>query len=146
MIKWQPLELEKGLTKYKKSTMKAHNLAGQKVGLQLLNYIVNGSPNEGVTPPILTGTLRGSASVFFENKLVQQGPNGASSISGNNKNTITVVFNTPYAARMHEERWNPGPISKQAGNVGNKFVSKHVDGDKVDLMKMYAKLIKKENG
>lgn len=145
MMVWKS-SLDEGLRNYNKKTMKSHKLAGKKVGLQLLNYIVNGSPNEGVTPPILTGTLRGSASVFFENELVQQGQNGASSISGNNKDKITVVFNTPYAARMHEGRWNPGPISQQAGNVGNKFIVKHVDGDKVDLMKMYAKLIKKENG
>jgi hypothetical protein len=145
MIKWQS-SLDEGLKNYSKKTMKSHSMAGKKVGLQLLNYIVNGSPKEGVTPPILTGTLRGSASVFFENEIIQQGPNGPSSISGNNKNKITVVFNVPYAARMHEGRWNPGPVSQQAGNVGNKFISKHVDGDKIDLMKMYAKLIKKENG
>jgi len=145
MIKWKS-DLDKGLKLYETKTSKSHNIAAKKVGLQLLNYIVNGSPSEGVTPPILTGTLRGSASVFLGNELVQQGPNGPPSTSGNKKDTIRIIFNVPYAARMHEERWNPGPVSQQAGNVGNKFISKHVDGDKTDLMKMYAKLIKKENG
>ena len=36
------------------------------VGLQLINNIANGSKGNPIVPPILTGLLRGSGSVFFE--------------------------------------------------------------------------------
>ena len=38
-------------------TMNADEKAKTKVGLQLLNWVINGSAKAGVTPPILSGTL-----------------------------------------------------------------------------------------
>jgi len=45
----------------------------------------------------------------------------------------TIVFNLPYAAKMHEERgktWkNLGPRSIKEGPSGEKFLSKHFTAD-----------------
>jgi len=59
---------------------------------------------------------------------------------------ITVGFNTPYAARMHEVEFQPGPISKQAGNVGTKYIEKHLKADGNELIELGAAIIKKESG
>jgi hypothetical protein len=118
------------------------------VGLQLINNIVNGSPAEPVVPPILTGLLRGSGSVFFESELVSTLPpvNGqgdpATSYTGES-NTVTVGFNTAYAKKLHEKPFNPGPVSQQSGNVGHKFVEKHLKKDGKELFKLYAAISKK---
>jgi len=125
--------------------------AKAKVGLQLLNWIVNGSSKEPTIPPIKTGILRGSGSAFVGSELVGDSkgligrgdPN--KSFSGN-PNTVTVGFNTSYATRMHEEEWNPGPVSRQSGNVGNKFIKKHLAADGKNLTKLYAMFTKRING
>ena len=133
---------------------KIANEAGlMALGLQLLNNVVNGSPNESTVPPIFQGYLRGSGSVFLEKKLLATSakygytartadvrPN--ESYAGR-KNQVTIGFNAPYATKMHETEWEPGPVSKQSGDVGNKFLEKHLKKDKKELFQLYADIHRK---
>ena len=119
-----------------------------KVGVQMLNWIANGSPNNSTVPPVLTGLLRGSGSVFYGSVLVGVTPtyNGQGEPNRSHserEGVLTVGFDTAYAARMHETSWNPGPVSQQSGDTGNKFIEKHMQSDKKDLLKLYAVLMKK---
>jgi hypothetical protein len=141
--------IDEGIAKFKTAHDRADNIARIKVGIQLINNIVNGSPNSGIVPPILTGRLRGSGSVFLGKKLVNQTPQvrgeGTPNTSYAGKDgEITVGFNTPYAAKWHEKPFNPGPFSIQSGDVGNKFVEKHLRADAKELWKLYGLLLKKE--
>lgn len=153
MIQFTILDtLTPGIKRYAIAFNQVNIEAMGKVALQLLNFIVNGSPLESRIPPILTGTLRGSGSAFVGNKLIgttidnitfrkktsEGTPNRAHS---DRRDIITVGFNTIYAARMHEETWNPGRISARDPAVGNKFVEKHLMADGKLLMKMYARLL-----
>jgi hypothetical protein len=132
-----------------------------KVGLQLLNVTINGSSKESVVPPIQTGVLRGSGSVFVADTFVGDTKanysNGKpnSSYTSSDKDDITIGFNTAYAARLHETQWtaggkNPSPQSVRnpgmLGNVGNKFIERHLKADGKDLLGFYADLVKKESG
>lgn len=135
--------------------------ARQALGIQLLNWTINGSSNESTVPPIQFGVLRGSGSVFVDGVLVGDTksnypngtPNGEYTASGNGD--VTIGFNTAYAARLHETTWVPGGRipSKQAsnnagltGDVGNKFVEKHLKADGKALLGLYADIYKKEMG
>lgn len=141
--------LEKGLKRYLNTTQKISEKAKIKMGLQLINWIANGSPNVDVTPPILTGRLRGSGSAFVDSKVIGTTDNGNGTPNMSHttrKNEIAIGFNTPYAARWHENPFVPGPISEQSGNVGNKYISIHLEKDGKDLMKMYSLLMKKGLG
>lgn len=134
--------------------------ARQIVGLQLINFIVNGSSQESVIPPIQFGILRGSGSVFVDGVLIGDTkgnyPNGTPNKSYSSKaGDIVVGFNTAYAARWHERPFTPGGKipSKQArnnpgitANVGNKYVEKHLKADNQVLWKLYAEIFKKEMG
>jgi hypothetical protein len=139
----------------------ADQLARTRMGLQLLNIVVNGSANESVVPPIMTGVLRGSGSVFtgsvFVGDTKANYPNGTpnASYSEGDPNDITVGLNTAYAARLHETQWTAGGKRPSAqslrnpgmlGNVGNKFIEKHLKADGKDLVKFYAGQLKKESG
>ena len=77
-----------------------------KAGLQLMSDCVMISP----TVPIKEGYLRGSGSVFVQNKLIRVSAYGkpgkanssfSESIPGGVVEAV-VGFNTPYAAKMHE--------------------------------------------
>jgi hypothetical protein len=129
----------------------AHRIAMTKTGIQILNWSLNGSANSSVVPPIWTGELRGSGSVFVESECVHTSkgeyPGGRpceTYSAGNDK--IAVGYNTAYAARLHETKWTPGPRSAQSGDVGNKWLEKHLNADKTAAMKMYAAILKKESG
>lgn len=147
--------LNAGLAKFKVSRDKIHPRAMGAMGLQLLNNIVNGSPKEPVVPPILEGVLRSSGSVFLGSRMIglssgmSKGWKVSDEATPNTdfsapENTITVGFNTSYAARMHETDWNPGPISRQSGDVGNKFIKKHLDADREELFNLYGDILKKD--
>ena len=132
--------------------------ARQKVGLQLLNFCAQGSSKEPVVPPIETGVLRASASVFVDDVLIGDTkalyPDGTPSASYESKDGgITVGYNTAYAARMHETTWTPGGArpNRQAvknpsrlANVGNKWVERHLKADGETLLGMYADLFRRE--
>jgi len=138
----------------------AHYKAMRAGGVQLLNWILNGSASESRVPPIMTGFLRGSGSVFVENDcvLTSRGNYGIGDPSYDHdagKDAIAVGFNTAYAAKMHEGTWVPGGArpSKQAqrnpgmtGDVGNKFVERHLIADGKAFLELYAMTLKKESG
>lgn len=129
-----------------------HLKALTKTGLTAINFIVNGSPSEPVVPPILHGILRASGSVFVGSKFVggnnlAPSPGSRSARSHSEKDgIITVGFNTAYATYLHETDWNPGPVSEQSGDVGNKFVEKHLSADKEVYMKTYSIEFKQGTG
>lgn len=119
-----------------------------KLALQLLNWSVNGSSNSSRVPPIMTGHLRGSGTVFVGNEQVGDMRNkyreGTPAKTYDNKpDIITIGFNTIYAAKLHEESWSPGKVSVQSGNVGNKWVEDHLKADGKTLTKMYALITKR---
>lgn len=132
----------------KKQPVGADLRARQKVGIQLLNWTLEGSAHEKVVPPILDGILRGSGSVFVGSKMVgtsKDYPNGTPNRSYlAHRDVITIGFNTAYAAKLHEKEWNPGPVSQQSGDTGNKYIEKHLIADGEDLVKLYADFFKKE--
>lgn len=74
--------------------------------LQMLNDCVMEVP----TVPIKEGWLRGSGSIFVQNKLVSVSKHGKkkyantdfSEYIGNERLIGVIGFNTPYAAKMHE--------------------------------------------
>ena len=135
-----------GLQSFEEKRNITHKRALKAMALQLLNNVVNGSPAESIVPPILTGFLRSSGSVFIGSELIAvtpgQGTPGTSFAA--EPNVITVGFNTAYARRMHENNWKPGPVSRQSGNVGNKFLSKHMERDWPELLKLYESILKKD--
>jgi len=131
----------------------------QAVGLQLLNFVVNGSSQEKVVPPIMWGILRGSGSAFVDNKLVgdtkSSNPDGTPNTEYTSpEGGVSIGFNTAYAARWHEKQFTPGGVvpSKQAqanpamlADVGNKYVEKHLKADREVLLGLYADIFKKES-
>lgn len=154
--------LTKGIHKYtkiagvsrKKPATGANLKAEIAVGLTLLNWIGNGSKRLALTPPIKDGILRGSGSIFVDSRfygdskqaaLASQKGTPAQTYSGK-PNVVTVGYNTAYAARMHETDWSPGETSLKSGNVGNKFIEKHLLADRKDLTAVYAKVFKKASG
>ena len=125
-------------------------LAKKKLGLQLLNYTVNGSPREPVVWPIKYGVLRGSGSVFVGNEFVGDSKEGGEGTPNKSYSasfdTVTVGFNTAYAKRIHETDWKPGLVSERSGDVGNKVVEKHLQADGKTLTKLYAEFVKGSMG
>jgi hypothetical protein len=149
--------LTKGMKKYFKLTDpggKADMEAKKAMGLQLLNNVINGSPRSGVVPPVLTGRLRASGSVFVgntfvgdsSNETVTEGKPTPNKQHSDNINIVTIGFNTPYAARWHEQSFVPGPFSLQSGDVGNKYLEQHLKADRKELLKLYADIFKKVSG
>ncbi len=134
--------------------------ARQALGLALLNFCLNGSSKESVVPPIRFGILRGSGSVFVDGVLVgdtkSNYPDGTPNTEyRGGPNDVTIGFNTAYAARLHETSWVPGGArpSPQAqnnpgmlGDVGNKWVEKHLRADKETLLGVYNDVLKRELG
>ena len=124
-----PAELEKGM--------------GRAVS-QLLNDSVMQAP----TVPLKEGTLRGSGSVFVQNKLVQVSPFHKSKGKparedarkiGQTETLGVVGFNTPYAARLHEgvgiEHWSePGS--------GKKYLETKLANNRRTYMKIVADTLK----
>ena len=128
----------------------------KKVGAQLLNYIIDGSPRESITPPLLYSALRDSASVFVGNILVKANGAEANRNYSDSITTITVGFSAVYAARMHEHMvpatepdpklkiiFNPSERSKGAGG-GGKYVERHLNADGKALIKLYSDFLKEE--
>ena len=136
---------------YFEAFKEADEKARIKTGIQLINNIVNGEGGDTIRPPIDTGTLWGSGSVFLgsQNIYITPPKNGLGSPNTSHsgkKGVITIGFNTEYATKMHNEDWNPGPISRQAGGVGKHYVIKHLASDRNELMTLYATFVKKETG
>jgi len=134
--------------------------ARQAMGLQLLTFVNNGSSQESVRPPIMTGMLRGSGSVFVDGVMVGDTKanyhNGTPNESYDGKaGDITIGFNTAYAARWHENPFTPGgkvpskiSVKNPAmlANVGMKYLEQHLKADHTVLWTLYALIFKKEMG
>jgi hypothetical protein len=155
-------EIAQNFPKLMRQEVSASERACVAVGLQLINFCVNGSPNEPTQPPIDSGLLRGSGSVFVNGKFITATPqvNGegdplkslnVSLEAGRQK--IDVVFNVPYAYWLHESSdWIPGGVKPSRAatnnpaittNVGNKWVEKHLYADGEDLLILYGSQMKK---
>lgn len=129
--------------------------AMEKAAIQFLAWCNNGSPKEPRKPPIRWGVLRGSSSAFVGKKLVSifqintsgaiEAPTPAQSFNAA-PTTATWVWNTDYATRMHEWRGSWGRFTLQDGNAGNKWLEKHLQKDRNDLMDLIAIEFKKETG
>jgi hypothetical protein len=134
-------------------TSEADKIAKTKCGLQFINWVVNGSSKEKVVPPVLWGILRASGSVHVGNEFVggnnlypsKKGSESNDSDINSPADTITISFNTAYAAKLHETNWNPGPKSEQSGDTGNKYLEKHLAADGSAAIEMYARIFKKES-
>ena len=128
---------------------------GQTVGgIQLLTWANTGSKNTSATPPIRWGVLRGSSSVLLGGKLVKifnisiapeatEEPTPATSHTADNT-TLTFVWNTDYALDMHEWTGGWGEATIRANNAGAKWLEKHLDKDRNDLMRVIATETKKK--
>jgi hypothetical protein len=114
-------------------------------GLRMLRDIVLEAPR----PPLKTGFLRGSGSVFVEDKLTatsqtlgQQGGKPPTSNAQSKKETATVVLDTPYAARL-DQRLEPEGSYKshftQDAQIGGGFMTKKIADPR--RQKVYASLI-----
>ena len=141
--------LGKGIAKFKAEYPKVKEKALISAGAQLLNWIANGSPKNSTVPPLLTGVLRGSGSLFVGSKFITATPdlygNGDPNTShAGKKDTITIGYQTDYAKRLHETSWTPGEKSERSGDVGNKWIRKHLASDK-DLLFAFIAKIYKEN-
>jgi len=102
---------------------------------------------ESPTVPVDEGTLRGSMSVFVENKRIATGADfgfangtpagssGARSASG--KISALVGLNTPYAARHHEV-----PANFQEPGAGNKYLTAKMQAHKDAYIATVAAVIK----
>lgn len=143
-----------GLKKLEKESPEIFQKAQEKAGLQFLTWCNTGSTNTSKKPPIRYGVLRGSSTVFVGNKLVsiyeipirsgsKESPSPLRSYSGK-PGTITIVYNTDYAHRMHEHRGGWGQYTLQDHDAGAKWLEEHLEKDRNDLMELIAEFVKGE--
>ena len=130
--------------------------ASEQGAIAFLNWCNLGSAKCTRKPPIRWGVLRGSSSAFVGNKLVliypqTLIPGGLEIITPatsytTRPTTITWVWNTEYARKMHEWGQNPneswGETTKQDIDAGNQWLLMHLQKDKDDLMQVIAKQFK----
>jgi len=144
------------LKRLQRKSPQAFQKALKVAAIQFITWANKGSKAEPGTPPIRWGVLRGSSSAFVGSQLVttflqniQSGapeePTPAQSHVAP-ASTITWTWNTDYATKMHEWKGGWGKFTIQAGNAGNKWLEKHLQKDKNDLMKVIGMEFKKETG
>lgn len=130
----------KPLKKLAKRSPKLFQKAMEKGAIQFLAWANDGSPLEPRRPPIRWGVLRGSGSAFVGSKLVATTPASGDATPLGTYNdvptTISWIWNTPYAARMHEHTGDWGKFTKADAQAGNKWLEKHLQADKEALLKM----------
>jgi len=144
------------LKKFAIKSPKAFTKAQGKASLQLLTWMNTGSggSSESRKPPIRWGVLRGSSSAFVGDQKVGDfrinvKPGSKEQISpavsySAPPGTTTVVYNTDYAAKMHEWDGEWGEFTIQDGDAGNKWIEKHLQTDKDLFMKVIGIEFKKE--
>lgn len=149
--------LTPGLKKFfKKIDPEAREKALAGTGMQIINWVVNGSQRSPIKPPIKSGRLRGSGTVFVGKKRIgdtmsagKGGTPARSQSVDSSKDVIVVGFNTQYAANMHE---NLDPYGKKfqphkdQGKAFGKFLERHLDADKKAAFELYAELYRKWAG
>lgn len=135
----------KGLKMLQKESATLFEKAMAKGGIQFLNWANNGSKGSPKKPPIRFGVLRGSSTAFVDKKLVsvfdiiikegaKERPTPAKTNDVPKPLTLTFVWNTDYATRMHEHEGNWGKFTQQDGDAGNKWLEEHLKADKDDLI------------
>lgn len=133
-------KFKKNFDKFKKENPAVLKDAFAKAGIQLISWMNEGSKSVATRPPIEFGVLVGSAAVHIGKNFigVYQKENGTpyTGTISEKDFTVTISYNTAYAEWLHNGDWNPGPRSKQAGGVGNKWLKKHLDGDKKDFINL----------
>lgn len=154
-------QMWKGMKKFfKKIDMEDPNgadaRAKKETAVQVLNWSLNGSSKESAVPPILDGTLRGSGSVFVDDKFIADTsgsyPKGSPNKAYNGKRgQLTIGYNVPYAARQHQNLpplggYKLGPVSVQSGDVKGGWLTLHLMNDAESAVKLYAMLRKKYTG
>ena len=134
----------------------AFKKAMEKAAAQFLLWANDGSKNSPRKPPIRWGVLRGSSSAFVGNTLVKvsdqqikagatERPTPAKSHSAP-ATSITWVWNTEYATKMHEWSGGWGEFTERDANAGAKWLEEHLKADRNDLMEMIGKEVKNELG
>lgn len=112
-----------GLQKAFGEILKAAHRGNVRTGLGLQHDIVHVAP----TAHVKTGDMRGSIVVVDHKGVVPASRQGhmLSSVPQVPKNQVLTIVTAPYAVYPHEmpADWL-GPISRQAGDVGPKFVEK----------------------
>ena len=140
-------DFEKQILKFKDSvTPELTEKAMAKAGMQVLNDAVMETP----TVPLDEGTLRGSGSVFVNNKLIgtsqKKSSGGRPNPAMQNVDLIpegavvTVVgFNVPYAARLHE---HPEYNFREPGS-GGKFLERKLIENRNLYLRIVANILGK---
>lgn len=136
----------------------AFKKAQEKASLQLLTWMNTGSggTSESRKPPIKWGVLRGSSSAFVGNSKVgdfkinvdarsKEQISPATSYSAPD-GTTTIVYNTEYAAKMHEWKGGWGEATERDGDSGEKWIERHLQADKDLFMKVIGIEFKKDVG
>jgi len=133
-------------------------LARREVSTQLLLWIIDGSPTNPLKPPVDTFSLRASGSAHVSTypahytsdssiPVVDDGeatPNrGATKAT---RDTLTVGFNTPYAAKWELNDFTPGETSIANGPTGPGWLRSHIQSDAPDVLRQYAFILKRESG
>lgn len=142
------------LRRLAKKSPKAFEKAMEVGAVQFINWANTGSRFESRTPPIRWGVLRGSSSAFLGNRLIlifpqrilpgsDEEPTPATSHTAPPL-TITWVWNTDYATKMHEWKGSWGKFTQQAGNAGNKWLELHLKNDRNALMEAIGREFKRE--
>lgn len=140
-----------GLKTLRRKSPVAFKKAQEVAGLQMLTWMSDGSTVCPAKPPIDWGTLRGSGSVFVGNDLVgvaANAPAGSTPATSWSAaiSTTTWIYNTAYAARMHEHEGNWGAKTLADPGAGNKWIEKHLAADKENYLQLLAQVFKKEAG
>ena len=150
MLEFDTSEFEKGFKNWLKEWRKTDLEAKKEAGDTFIHNVATGLGVNTVAPPILTGRLRGSGSAYVAGKKVADTSDtySAGTPATNNifmlKRNVIIYFNTEYAARWHENPFNPGPISEMAGDAKDKYVESHLSTDGPELAEKYAEFMKKE--
>lgn len=108
-------------------------------------------------PPIRFGVLRGSSSAFVNGKLIEvfkqpilagaeDAPTPATSGGKKETGTTTWVWNTDYAAKMHEWLGGWGKFTQQDGDAGNKWLEDHLKADSKMWLDVVGRELKKRLG
>ena len=95
--------------------------------------------------PILEGNLVGSASISIGKRVMQFSPEGqavAPKTGDAKDNELRVGYNMPYAYRLHEFPFNPGPKSKIKGltKPGYKWMTRTIA--RLDIPALFKKFYK----
>ena len=163
---WIPkMSLDEGIKKFfenvgiSKNDLSAADLkAREEVSKVMLLWIINGSPQNPIKPPALTFSLRASGSCHVSTRpahfttdsvvSVQEGgevtPNKGQTRA--KRDTLTLGFNTPYAARWELNDFQPGEVSLANGPVGAGWLRSHIQSDSTAGLRLYAMILKRESG